>query len=204
MPAPTLSPCKKVQTITQPMVSSQWSPWPSIYWYGVCINGVIETGGAMLRISDISHIFFFLYLLSRETQCDTHLKSLLWNYLDSPRYYLLSNDSISRTIILTWPWTFVFPDYALFSNHDCGCVCQSAWESLTICFFIVSISNIIPNTQTFRYLVRYLVKSTKELLENWRNEKPNTSTNSMFTEFQTYFIKQKLVFKTHQLDSVWL
>ena len=38
----------------------------------------------LLWILDISHIFlihFFLYLLSRETQHNTHLKSLLRNYL---------------------------------------------------------------------------------------------------------------------------
>jgi len=44
---------------------------------------------------------------------------------------------------------------------------QSAQESLTICFFIISYLNIVIDTQTFRYLVEYLsVKSTKELLEN--------------------------------------
>jgi len=26
----------------------------------------------------------------------------------------------------------------------------------------------------------------------------------MFAEFQTYFLKRKLVFETRQLDSVWL
>ena len=57
------------------------------------------------------------------------------------------------------------PNYALFSNHDRGY--QSAWESLTVCFFINSYLNIVINTQTFRYLVGHFpVKSTKELLEN--------------------------------------
>ena len=91
--------------------------------------------------------FFSLYLLSRETQCDTHLKSLLQIYLDSPRYYLLSNDSISWMIVLTWTQTFVFltMPYSVIMivamltyQSACGCVCQSAWESLTTCFFIVS------------------------------------------------------------------
>jgi len=46
-------------------------------------------------------------------------------------------------------------------------LCQSAQESLTICFFIVSHLYIITNRQTSRYLVGYLpVKSTRELLEN--------------------------------------
>jgi len=110
-----------------------------------------------LLVMDIGHFsyfldFFFLYLLSRETQCDTHLKTLLQNYFDSPRYYLLSNDSILQMIILTWPWTFGFPDYAVIMivamptyQSACGCVCQSVQESLTICFFMVSYSNIIPN-----------------------------------------------------------
>jgi hypothetical protein len=46
------------------------------------------------------------------------------------------------------------PDYALFSNHDCGyanikvlvAVYQSVQESLTICFFINSHLNIVINT----------------------------------------------------------
>jgi hypothetical protein len=32
--------------------------------------------------------------------------------------------------------------------------------------------------------------------------KPQTSKNSRFTELQTHFLKQKLVFETHNLDSV--
>jgi len=105
----------------------------------------------------------------------------------------------------TMPYSVIMIMAMVTHQSACGCVCQSIWESLTICFFIVSYLNIIINTQTFRYLVEYLlVKSTKELLENLGNAKPNTSTNSMFAEFQTYFLKQKLVFKTHQLDSVWL
>ena len=44
---------------------------------------------------------------------------------------------------------------------------STSQTTITICFFIISYSNIVINTQTFRYLVGYLpVKSTKELLEN--------------------------------------
>jgi len=50
---------------------------------------------------DISHIFFSHYLLDKETQRDNLSKSLFRIYLEFPRYYLLSNDSISQTIVLT-------------------------------------------------------------------------------------------------------
>jgi hypothetical protein len=146
------------------------------------------------------YIFYFLFSLftSRKTQHDTYQNSyseFILNFLDiiysqitqfRKRLYLLQLEPL------------VFPDYALFSNHDCGygklvkvlvAVCQSAWESLIICFLIVSHLYIIINRQTSRYIVGYLpVKSTKKLLENWRKAKPNTPTNSMFTEFQTYFL----------------
>ena len=97
-------------------------------------------------------------------------------------------------IVLTWTWAFVFltmpysviPIVAMLTYQSaCGCVCQSVWECLITCFFIISYSNIVINTQTFRYLVGYLpVKPTKELLENQRNVKSNTSIKSIFTEFQ--------------------
>ena len=134
----------------------------------------------LLWISDISqYLFWFFFFFSYKVENSMRYlsKFLLRIYLDFPQCYLLSNDSISRTmIVLTWTWAFVFPTmpYSVITimamltyQSACGCVCQSVRESLTICFFIISYSNIVINTQTFRYLVGYLpVKSTKELLEN--------------------------------------
>jgi len=69
-------------------------------------------------------------------------------------------------ILLTWTRAFVFLTMP-YSVIMIVAVYQSAWESLTVCFFINSYLNIVINTQTFRYLVGYFpVKSTKELLEN--------------------------------------
>ena len=136
----------------------------------ILANGILAMD---IRYFSIYFLISFFYLQSRKLLS----KFLLRIYLDFPECYLLSNDSISQMmIILTWTRTFVFPTmpYSLIMivamltyQSACGCVCQSVWECLTICFFIISYSNIVINTQTFRYLVGYLpVKSTKELLEN--------------------------------------
>ena len=129
-------------------------------------------------------IFFFLFIYKQTKSTQYLSEFLLRPYLD----YSQTN-SILQLIILTLTQTFVFPDYALFSNHNCGHVRQSMWGSLTICFFIISYLYIVISTQTSRYLVGYLpVKSTAWLLGDQRNAKPNTSTNSVFAELQTYFL----------------
>ena len=76
-------------------------------------------------------------------------------------------DLNSNLCLPTMPYSVITIVTMLTCQSACGCVCQSAWEFLAICFFIVSYSNIILNMQTFRYFVGYLlVKFTKELLEN--------------------------------------
>jgi hypothetical protein len=123
---------------------------------------------------------------------------LLGVYLYFPPYYLLSITPFCEWSYLLLLEPLLFPDYMLFSNHDHGYanLSKCLWLCLSKCagvlniyLFIFSHLNIISNIQTSRYLVGYVpVKSTKELLENWRNAKPDTSKNSMFAEFQTYFL----------------
>jgi hypothetical protein len=130
-----------------------------------------------IRYFSIYFLISFLFIYKVENSTRYLSKFLLRIYLDFPELFLLSNDSISRTmIVLTWTQAFVFPTMpysvitivAMLTYQSVGgCVYRSAWECLTICFFIISYSNIVINTQTFRYLVGYLpVKSTIELLAN--------------------------------------
>jgi hypothetical protein len=120
--------------------------------------------------------FFLPCLLRRESQRDTYLNpysefilillDIIYSQMTPFRKqsFLLELEPLS---FLTMPYSVITIVAMLTYQSACGCVCQSTWESLTICFFIVSYLNIIINAQTSKYLLGYLpVKSTRELLEN--------------------------------------
>jgi hypothetical protein len=168
----------------------------------------------VLWISDVFDIFLSLYLQVDKlnailiwipTQTLSWFSSILFTLKQTASHNQLYSLRLKPLSFPTMPYSVTIIVAMLTYQSTCGCVCQSVRESLTICFFIIFYLYIVISTQTSRYLVGYLpVKSTAWLLDNQRNAKPDTSTNSMFAEFQTYFLKQKLVFETRQLDLAWL
>ena len=69
-------------------------------------------------------------------------------------YYLLSITPFREQSCLLQLELLVFPDYAIFSNHDCGYAnlskCAGVFKHLSLYHFSL---NVITNRQTSRYLV---------------------------------------------------
>jgi len=103
---------------------------PSIYRYGICFNGVIETGGLCYGywiFVNIFSIFFSLYLQVEKLNTK---KSLLRVSLEVPQYYLLSNNSILQMIVLTSTQTFSLSQLCLSSVIMI--VAMLTWERLKV------------------------------------------------------------------------
>ena len=128
-----------------------------------CISRVGDAGPLLWILDICQYILYFIFPLftSRKTQLNTYQNSYS-DHFEFPQYYLLSNNSISHLLQLE---PLVFPDYALFSNHDHGYADLSKCMEFFNHLFLYCFSFIyFTNRQTSRYLVRYL--SVKELLEN--------------------------------------
>ena len=78
-----------------------------------------------LGVMDIGYIFpiSFQFYLQVENSIWSLSNFLFRVYLDFPWYYLLSITPFRRWSYLLQLKPLVFPDYALFSNHNCG-YCQ--------------------------------------------------------------------------------
>src|SRR6202790_1293783 len=107
---------------------------------------------------DISHIFFSLYLLDKETQRDTYLNpcsEFILIFLDSiysqmtpfrKRSFLLELEPLSS-------------DYALFSNHDRGYADLS--KRLWLC--MSKRARVFNHLCLYRFLLKYYIKIHKTL-----------------------------------------
>src|SRR5882762_4588153 len=115
----------------------------------------------LLWISDISRYFSYsvsLYLLDKETQCDTYLNpcsKFTLNFLDSiysqmtpfrERSFLLKLEPLSS-------------NYALFSNHDHG------YADLSKCLWLCMSKRVGVFSHLFLYhfLLKYYIKMHKTL-----------------------------------------
>jgi len=136
----------------------------------------------MLWTLDILDIFLSLYLQVDKlnviliwipTWTLSWFSSILFTLKQTPSHnwsYLLWLKPLS---FLTMPYSVTTIMAMLTYQSACGCVHQSTWKSLTICFFIISYLYIVISTQTSRYLVGYLpVKSTAWLLDKIPSEGP--------------------------------
>jgi len=111
---------------------------------------------SLLWILDIcQYILYFLFPLftSRKTQRDTYQNSYS-DHFEFPQYYLLSNNSISHLLQLE---PLVFPDYALFSNHDHGYADLS--KRLWLC--VSKHVGIFNHLFLYRFLLKYYYKYIK-------------------------------------------
>ena len=107
----------------------------------------------MLWISDISHIFFSLYLLDKEIQRDTYLNpcsEFILNFLDiiySQRLHFANDRSYLNS-------NLCLSNYALFSNHDHGYADLS--KRLWLC--MSKRAGVFNHLFLYRFLLKYYYK----------------------------------------------